>query len=82
MREVRLGKVGLLALSLLLPLPSVQARRTTTLEKTSKGYRVTILPVMGAEEVERTPEVAKGKVRIQSLKEQVYGRGKPSKQKR
>ncbi|MDD2677402.1 MAG: hypothetical protein PHP75_08070 [Methylacidiphilaceae bacterium] len=82
MRVVRLGKIGLLSLSLLLPLQSVQAKRTATLVKTSKGYRVTILPVMGAEEVERTPEVAKGKVRIQSLKEQVYGRGKPSKEGR
>ncbi|WP_155996404.1 hypothetical protein [Verrucomicrobium sp. 3C] len=46
--------------------------------KTSKGYRVTILPVMGAEKVEGKPEVAKGKVRIQSLKEAVYGKGEPS----
>jgi hypothetical protein len=82
MRVMRLGKIGLLSLSLFFLLQSVQARRTATLEKTTKGYRVTILPVMGAEEVERMPEVAKGKVRIESLKEQVYGEGKPSQQGR
>ncbi|MDD4934012.1 MAG: hypothetical protein PHO89_11195 [Methylacidiphilaceae bacterium] len=79
MRPIRFGKVGLLSLSLLFLLQSAQATGKATLVKTSKGYRVTILPVMGAEEVERKPEVAKGKVRIQRLKETVYGKGQPSK---
>ncbi len=78
MRAMRLGSVGLLSLALLFLLQSVPAGRTETLVKTSKGYRVTILPVMGAEKVEGKPEVAKGKVRIQSLKEAVYGKGEPS----
>ncbi|VVM05547.1 hypothetical protein MAMC_00657 [Methylacidimicrobium cyclopophantes] len=73
MRQVRLGKIGLLSTTLLLLLQSPLESKEAMLMKTPKGYRLTILPVMGAEKVERKP-VAEGKVRVQTLRERVYGR--------
>lgn len=73
MRQTRFSKAGLLFAALVLVLRSSAATGETTLVRTSKGYRLSILPAMGAEKVERRPQEAKGRVRIQTLRETVYG---------
>lgn len=74
MKLVRFGKIGLRSAILVLLLQAPGASGEPTLMKTSKGYRLTILPAMGGEKIEHKPQVAKGKVRIQTLKEDVYGK--------
>ncbi len=74
MRHLRFSQTGLLFAGLILFLHGAEASGETMLVKTSKGYRLSILPAMGAEKVERKPQEAKGKVRIEALKETVYGK--------
>lgn len=74
MKPIRSGKIGLCLAALALAFSASGARGETTLVKTAKGYRLSILPAMGAEKVERKPKTRKGKVRIESLRETVYGR--------
>ncbi|TFE71071.1 hypothetical protein [Methylacidiphilum caldifontis] len=49
------------------------------LVKTPKGYRLTILPVQGGQELIETQPVPRGKVTVGELKEVVYGPPKKEK---
>ncbi len=81
MKRIRSGRMGLLLTALVLALPSSRAS-AEALVKTSKGYRLSILPAMGAEKVERKPKATRGRVRVQSLRESVYGGEEAPKQSR
>ncbi|QSR85280.1 hypothetical protein [Methylacidimicrobium sp. B4] len=80
MRHIRFSQKGLLFAALSFCFYAAGASGETTLMKTSKGYRLSILPAMGAEKVEHKPREAKGKVRIETLKETVYGKAEAPKQ--
>ncbi|ACD82685.1 Hypothetical protein Minf_0630 [Methylacidiphilum infernorum V4] len=51
----------------------------STLVKTPKGYRLTILPVQGGQELIEKQYVPQGKVTVGELKEVVYGPAKKRK---
>lgn len=74
MKRICSFKIRTLSLPLILFFFCPAASRGAALLKTTKGYRLSILPAMGAEPVEReAPPKAKGKVRVKTLRETVYG---------
>ncbi|KIE59148.1 hypothetical protein A946_03840 [Methylacidiphilum kamchatkense Kam1] len=70
------NKVLLLTFFLLILIPSAAL---AVLVKTPKGYRLTILPIKGGQELVEDQHVPVGKVTIGELKEVVYGKSKNEK---